>query len=331
MRTGGGVLVTGGTGFTGTAALRALLATGADVRVLTRAPLPAWALAAGATEVRGDLLDPRSLRGACEGTATLLHLAAQVGGEPATCEAVNVDGTRALLAEAHRSGVTRVLHLSTAAVYGRGTRRGARVRDLVPNPVSDTSRTRLRAEELVRAAGGTVLRPNLIYGQGDRWFLPAVFRVLATVPAWVDGGSAQVSVVAVDDLARVITALALSPWRHRPGTAFHVNHPRRTSYRDLVLAACAAFGLPAPSGDIAAADCRALLPQLTDHQFELLTQDNWYASARIWRHTHVNPGPHPLHGLAAAAAWYRAQAIEAGLTPIAEPQSNGDALTRRRN
>ncbi|MDX3130645.1 hypothetical protein PV367_12760, partial [Streptomyces europaeiscabiei] len=36
---------------------------------------------------------------------------------------------------------------------------------------------------------------------------------------------------------------------------------------------------------------RKHLPQLTDHQYALLTEDHYYDTTRIWHHTQLHPGP----------------------------------------
>ncbi len=130
MRTGEpDLLVTGATGFVGTAVLRELVARGegARVRVLARRPVPGWMTDAGVTTWRGDVTDAAGLVGLCTGITTLVHLASQVGGDAALCTAVNEDGTAKLLAEARRAGTAEVLYLSTCAVYRDGVHRGAPV------------------------------------------------------------------------------------------------------------------------------------------------------------------------------------------------------------
>ncbi|MFI5614930.1 NAD-dependent epimerase/dehydratase family protein [Amycolatopsis sp. NPDC051903] len=346
------ILVTGATGFIGSAVVRELVARGFGprVRALARRPVPGWMADAGVRVVAGDLTDPASLRGACTGATTLVHLAAQVGGDAQLCTAVNEDGTRALLAEAARAGTTRVLHLSTCAVYRDGEHRGAAESVLEPgaapntgpaaaggrtgadggpgagrsgstpdpvagpagaalvcDPASATSRSRLAAERLVRAAGGVVLRPHLVYGPGDRHVVPALVRWLRAVPAWAAGGGARTSVVSVTDLATVVAALVRTP--AAPGEVFHVADPRPVRVRQLVTAVCELLGEPVPEADLPVeehrARTRAALPWLSEHQFSLLTRDHWYESGRVWTTTGVAPGPGLARRLADAADWYR--------------------------
>jgi nucleoside-diphosphate-sugar epimerase len=305
------ILVTGGTGYVGTHVVRALLADDTparpEVRVLSRGELPSWMVEAGATAVHGDLSAPGGLRGACDGAATLVHLAATVGRDVAECDAVNTEGTVAILAEARRAGTKRVVYVSTTSVYGNGIHQGASESLLAPAPVSAASRSKLAAERAVRAVGGIVLRPHLTYGPGDKWFVPTLLRLLDAVPAWIDGGAALMSVVSVQDLARVAAALARRPWEPRPGAVFHVSHPRPVSVNALAQRICVPLGIRLPEHDLPSTVHRALtrnaIPELTDHQFSLLAEDHWYESNRIWRALDIIPDR--LGGLDDAVSWYR--------------------------
>ncbi|MEJ2673202.1 MAG: NAD-dependent epimerase/dehydratase family protein [Deltaproteobacteria bacterium] len=103
----GKTLVTGGTGFVGRSVVEELLAAGRQVRVLVRNP-DHPALAGLAVEaVTGDLKDPESLKQAVAGCTNLFHVAADYRlwvPDPANMYAVNVDGTRQLLAAATEAG-----------------------------------------------------------------------------------------------------------------------------------------------------------------------------------------------------------------------------------
>jgi dihydroflavonol-4-reductase len=117
----GKTLVTGGTGFVGRAVVEALLATGRPVRVLVRNPShPALAGLTVETAV-GDLTDPESLTQALEDCTHLFHVAADYRlwvPDPAAMYAVNVDGTRQLLAAALAQNLTRVVYTSTVGALG---------------------------------------------------------------------------------------------------------------------------------------------------------------------------------------------------------------------
>lgn len=301
------IVLTGATGFIGSAALDALARrSGILVRALSRTP---GAEREGVQWVRADLGDPDSLHGVCEGAAALVSLASYIGRDEERCHTVNVLGGRALLAEAARAGVDRIVHLSTAAVYGNLPHRGVEVDEVTPDPVSAASRTRLAAETPVLAAGGTVLRPGLVLGAGDRWVVPALAELIDRVPARWDGGRALLSVVDVGELARLIDALATAPGP-LAGGIHHASHPAAVTSAGLMAALAAEGILPAVREDWPWDRCLEQLrvrPGLvTERQFSLLARDYYQRADTIWQLTGLHPTPTPLALLPAAAPWYRA-------------------------
>ncbi|MER7699607.1 NAD(P)-dependent oxidoreductase [Streptomyces sp. NPDC096095] len=307
----------GGTGFIGSAVLRQLLGeadaprTVPQLRVLSRRPPTGRPETAGLRYLAGDLMDRSTLRGSCSGADVLVHTASYVGRDSRKCHDINYAGTQALLEEAQRAGVRRVVYVSTASVYGLGPHRGLREGELGTAPGSPASASRLGAERAVRDARGIVLRPHLVYGAGDRWFVPALARLLRRVPAWPMGVSSAGSLVAVDDLARIVAALVRAPLGPgaEPGEPYHVAHPSPVRMRRLVLLLCGLLGLPQPRTCASPEEHRVLaargMPELSDHQHALLTQDHWYDSSRIWRRTGVDPGPGFEDRFAQCADWYR--------------------------
>ncbi|WP_328436793.1 NAD-dependent epimerase/dehydratase family protein [Streptomyces sp. NBC_00444] len=306
------VLVVGGTGFIGGAVLRELSRTHGTsdglprLHALSRKPMRA-AEATGAHHVVGDLADPRTLRGVCSGIGTVIHAASYLGRDARQCDAVNHAGTRALLDEACRAGVRNFIYVSTASVYGTGPHRGHREGELRTAPTSPASTSRLRAEGLVRAAGGTVLRPHLVYGVGDRWFVPTLVRMLRGVPFWPTGAPARISAIAVEDLARVVAGLAWRPRSHGDGDTYHAADPRPLSMESLIARLRADLGLP-EVGRLPIAEHRAqlrrVMPGLSDHQHALLTQDHWYDADRVWQRIGLDPGPGFEERFAACSSWY---------------------------
>ncbi|MFF4505587.1 NAD-dependent epimerase/dehydratase family protein [Streptomyces sp. NPDC001401] len=321
----GKILVVGGTGFIGSAALRALAGDRTpkpgEVKALVRRVPEASEAVPGVEYVTGDLTDPASLRGVCHDIHTVLHCASHIGADEDKCRAVNVDGTRALLSEAERADVHRTVLVSTTAVYGAGPHRDLTEHERTPAPASATSRTRLQAEQTVLAAGGSVLRPPLVYGAGDVWFVPSVAELLQRVPALPENGRARLSLVAVDDLARLLATLARTPEHVPPGTVHHAAHPHAPTLRDLVVLLGDTLGLPAPQDGLALDDYLARLREtpgrVSAHQARQLAEDRWYRSP-LWSRAHCPPGPGHRIRLSEAAAWYRAT-----LTPRTPAASDG--------
>ncbi|WP_405827032.1 NAD-dependent epimerase/dehydratase family protein [Streptomyces sp. NBC_00105] len=301
------VLVTGASGFVGSAVVQRLVQQGVPVRVLVhRAEVPSGV---GVESVRGDLVRCGSVRGLCDGVGAVLHLAARIGGTQEECRAVNVEGTRALLAEAERAGVRRIVQLGTAAVYRDGAHRGAVEGELAEEPESVTSVTRLVGERMVLAAGGAVVRPHLVYGRGDRWVVPSLVRLLARLPHWVDGGRARMSMVSVDALAGAIAELAVR--EEGVGGVLHAGHPEPVSARELVGTVARELGLPLPRGEVDLSGALELLggPEGPDpvvrRQVSLFAVDHWYDSGRLWGQLAASPGARFSQAFGQYADWYR--------------------------
>ncbi|WP_418959809.1 NAD-dependent epimerase/dehydratase family protein [Streptomyces tritici] len=307
------MVLTGATGFIGGAVLHELAghraaegrAAGPHVRVVGRRP-PAGPTGGYDEWVAADLAEPASLRGTCRDADVLLHLASALGPDAARCADVNDRGTAAVMEEARRAGVGRIVHLSTAAVYGPGPHRGIEVDEVAPAPVSPASVSRLAGERHARAAGAWVLRPGLVVGRGDRWVVPALAELVRRVPARWDEGRALLSMVAVADLARLIARLAGTDTE--PGT-FHAGHPLPVRNADVMEVLAEHGVLPAVDVGLPWDACldrlRATSGRIGERQFSLLARDHWYRSDRIWQLADCPPGPGPLTALADAAAWYR--------------------------
>jgi NADH dehydrogenase len=161
------VLVTGGTGVVGQAAVTELLKDGHTVRLLSRNAMEdARQWPEGVEPWPASLSEQSELRGCAEGSDLVVHVAGIVeeDGPELTFESVNVEGTRAIVREAERCKVGRFIFVSSL---------GAEAGD------SPYHRSKRRAEEIVRgfAGGWIILRPGNVYGPGDE----VVSRILMMV------------------------------------------------------------------------------------------------------------------------------------------------------
>ncbi|HEU4684833.1 MAG TPA: hopanoid-associated sugar epimerase [Nitrospira sp.] len=114
--------MTGATGFIGGAVARALVRSGAEVRVLARSEADLRNLEGRAVErAVGDLRDPVSLRKALAGCQHLYHVAAHYAlwaRDPSIFYDINVTGTKNLLEAARAAGIERTVYCSTIGAIG---------------------------------------------------------------------------------------------------------------------------------------------------------------------------------------------------------------------
>ncbi len=111
-------LITGGAGFLGINLVRYLL--NRDVPVVSfdiaSFDYPEQRCISALT---GDIRDPDALRAAMQGCDIVVHCAAALPSyPPAEIMSTDVDGTRNVLQAALENGISRVVHISSTAVYG---------------------------------------------------------------------------------------------------------------------------------------------------------------------------------------------------------------------
>ena len=115
-------LLTGATGFLGSAVLRCLVQAGQDVRALLRPGSDRRNLEGfKVEETIGDLSDPVTFDAALKKCDALFHVAADYRlwvPDPDTMYTINVNGTRELMLAALRAGVKRIVYTSSVATLG---------------------------------------------------------------------------------------------------------------------------------------------------------------------------------------------------------------------
>jgi nucleoside-diphosphate-sugar epimerase len=307
----GPLLLTGGSGFVGRRVLRELHGR-VGLRLLVHERQPEEC--AGSDPVAANLEDPASLRRICDGVRTVVHLASYIGDDARRCDRVNAHGTEALVASARAAGVERIIYLSNAAVYGYAVHRGADESSAVVAPATPISRSRAAAEQAVLGAGGSVIRPLFVYGEGDTRFIPAIARAIQRFPFIIDGGRARLSVIAVSDLSRIIGALALREPDDREAGVFHATDGQPISFREIVALVASLRDGRMPSVSVPYPLARALV-RLTRlgrrwtasdaHRLFLVSRDHFYDSSRAWRLTGLSRPEHMGAQFEACAAWYR--------------------------
>ncbi|WP_329456503.1 NAD-dependent epimerase/dehydratase family protein [Streptomyces sp. NBC_01497] len=257
--------------------------------------------------IAADLTDPASLRGACAGVDVLLHCASHIGSSPERNESVNARGTKALVEEARRAGVGRIVYVSTASVYGRGTFRDAGPGRLTRRPASPTSRTRAAAEDTVLEAGGTVLRPHLVHGAGDIWVVPGLTRLLRALPGINPAWTSRTSLISVRDLARLVVGTGLAPAAGLTSSVHHATHPEPVTAHTLLRTVASCAGLRRPDLELPLDRARSLVAAdgPASAALDMLRTDHWFDGRPLWRDLRLDPGPGFAADFAASSAWYR--------------------------
>jgi NADH dehydrogenase len=195
--------VTGGTGFIGPHVVHELRAQDESVRALVRKPSGATQLTTWGVELAtGDVTDPASLRAACEGVDTVVHLVAIIKGSPADFERVMTQGTRDLVAAAQDAGVRRFV-LASALGLDEATK-GA-----VPYYAA-----KWEMERAVKESGldHVIFRPSFVFGR-DGGVLPTFVRLarFAPVTPIVGPGTQKLQPIWVEDLARYYADAVAKP------------------------------------------------------------------------------------------------------------------------
>ena len=208
-------LLTGASGFVGSAVLRKLIAAGHDVRALVRGDSDRRNLHGLAVEiVEGDLADPASLQRAVAGCKTLFHVAADYRlwiPDPATMYRINVEGTANLLRFAAAAGAEKIVYTSSVAALGL-TPDGSPANEETPvlpdRIVGHYKRSKYTAEQTVLRLIAmehlpvVIVNPSTPVGPRDIKPTPTGRLIVDTLnrrmPAYVDTG---LNIVHVDDVA----------------------------------------------------------------------------------------------------------------------------------
>ena len=187
------VLVTGGTGFVGPHVVHALRARGLPVRALVRKPARASRLAAWGAELAvGDVTDPASVRAACEGADTVVHLVAIIKGKPEDFERVMTGGTRNVVAAAQEAGVRRFVLASALGLDERS-------KEAVPYFAAKWEMERAVSESGLEHV---IFRPSFVFGR-DGGVLPTFVRLARYAPVTpiVGPGTQRLQPIWVEDVA----------------------------------------------------------------------------------------------------------------------------------
>jgi len=294
--------ITGATGFVGRRLIDLAVARGHPVRALTRRPQEPRE---GVEWVPGALEDRDALEQIVTESDALIHVAGVINSPDAVgFEHGNVKGTLAMLAAATAAGIRRFVHISSLAAR--------------EPKLSLYGASKARSEELVRGSGldWVIVRPPAVYGPGDKETLELFRMAKSGVVLMPPRG--RLSVIHVDDLSRLLLALATTDSHIKEIIEPHDARDKGWTHREFANALARAVGTRA----ISFATPRLLLragaaldrlvrgdkAKLTPDRVEYFCHPDWVVSADsqpaadIWR-----PEVDTEEGLSRTADWYRTE------------------------
>ncbi len=329
MESGDTILVTGASGFVGSAVLRALAAQGARVRALLRPSSSRRNLQGIACEVsEGDIADPASMATALTGVRYLFHVAADYrlwAPDPSTIMRANLEGTRTVMEAALAAGVERVVHTSSVA-----TLRAADAATIVDETaalaqdeaIGAYKQSKVAAERLVetmareRGLPAVIVSPSTPIGPGDIKPTPTgrivVEAARGRIPAFVDTG---LNLVHVDDVA---AGHVLALEKGRVGERYILGG-QNASLREMLAVIAALTGRRAPTVSLPRAPLWPLAvaaesvarftgrePFVTRDALKMASHHMFFTSAKAERELGYTARPYRV-ALADALAWFRTE------------------------
>jgi dihydroflavonol-4-reductase len=327
LPSGDPILVTGATGFVGSAVLRALVARGERVRVLARVSSPRRNLDGVVCDVaEGDMTDAASMAKAMQGVRFLYHVAADYrlwARDPGEIRRANLAGAEAVMAAALAAGVERIVYTSSVATL-RAADAATVVDETAPlaeqEAVGAYKQSKVAAERLVermvaeQGLPAVIVNPSTPIGPRDIKPTPTGRMVLEAaqgkIPAFVDTG---LNLVHVDDVA---AGHLLAMEKGRVGERY-VLGGQDMSLKAMLADIAALTGRKAPTvalprgplyplAYVAEGIARATgkEPMLTRDALKMASHHMFFSSARAERELGYAARPY-TEALADAIAWFR--------------------------
>jgi len=179
------VLVTGATGFIGRSLCQYLYEKGFQIRAMSRTVCDS-ALSDQYEWVSGDITQPASLLGLCDGVDIVFHLAGFAHAEEEKGsqfrkqhEAINYHGTMHILNESERAGVKRFVYFSSVKAVAECDNCTDESWDKMPSDAYGIAKRQAEAAVLKISKNPIILRPTLVYGLGVKGNLSAMIKAIS--------------------------------------------------------------------------------------------------------------------------------------------------------
>lgn len=218
---GKNVLVTGGTGFIGGRLVEKLfLEQKANVRVLVRNFGNAVRVARFPIElIPGDIIDRPSVQKAMQGCDIVFHCAHATGPSKKQTDTA-IAGVQNIADTALQEGISRIVHISSYAVYGHGTRLNGDMTESTKwiNAKHPYIIAKRKTESLIKEYSksknlpAVILQPTIVYGPfAKAWTLLPVDQLKTGVVPLVNGGKGLCNAVYIDDVVDAMLLAAVKP------------------------------------------------------------------------------------------------------------------------
>lgn len=316
------VLLTGATGFVGGHCAEALIEAGHKVRATARNPEKVRPLTEKGADVRlGSLSDTGFLREVCEGVDVAVNMAGKLGGwgvREEELKLANITITKKLVSAAEQQGVRQFIHCSTPGVVGMS---GVAPEDCPYCPMGLYEKTKVEAEEFVLSRRGrsdmavTVIRPDFVYGPGDKHKLRLFQAVKRRRFPLIGGGKSLLHPTYVTDVTQGLLLMLGNNKAY--GEVFNIAGAAPVSVHDLVDAVSHSLGIGkkpinvpssiAISGALACEAMAKLLhkpPPITLQQVRFFTTDHASDITKARCVLGYMPAVDVRQGIGRTVAWY---------------------------
>jgi nucleoside-diphosphate-sugar epimerase len=250
------VLVTGATGFLGSHLTDALVKKGYKVKALVRKTSNTLLLEKLGVELGyGDITDGSSLLPIFKDCEIVYHCAAKVSdwGSPQDFSQLNVEGTENILKASLKTGVKRLIHVSSLTVLGI-TKNHWKSDESHPYPdkfFESYTKTKVLSEKLVRkyyeneGLPVVIIRPSIIWGPGDTIILPRLVRLLKSGKFFFIGKGNQI--VCLSYVSNLVDALLLAGSKNEAiGEIYNITDDEKITFKEFIEELAKALDLDPP-------------------------------------------------------------------------------------
>jgi dihydroflavonol-4-reductase len=319
------ILVTGATGFLGSALTTELVRQKQNVRILARDEQKAREqFGEAVTIIRGEITDVDQVERAVDGATIIYHLVGKLYHPSVPAELyqyTHVEGTRNLLKACKgQKQLKRIVHCSTTGVLGE-TGETPAAEDAPFAPTNPYEATKLRGELVALKAYKedglpvSVARPGLAYGPGDLHLLGFFKSIKKGMFRVIDGGKALLHPIYIDDMTSAFLLCAERP--EAIGQSYNFAGEQAVTIRELSTSIAHSMDCELPKGSIPlwlanlASDIFSVIPgikgenaPLTRSRVQFLTRSRVYDISKAKSELGFVPIVGLETGMKNTAEWY---------------------------